>query len=322
METKTTFTLRPPADDDLPRLVEIVSDAARRRGLEPTVTEDELRVEWTRPGFDRERHERVAEVDGLIVGRAGVGLSEVAVSGQAYGGGVVEPEYRGRGIGTALLRWAVDAACREPAATEFRTSVNGREPESVGLVESMGFEYIRTFYRMLHRDPASVEAAQFPDGVRVDDSLRGEALLDALVAAHDASFIDHWNFHPAPREQFAHVFSYDGVEGELAFVAFGPQGDVAGYNWCFLDRGPGVLRGVVGQLGTSRPYRGIGLGRALLRHGVRALAARGATEVELGVDAENPSGALGLYERTGFERVAEDPVYRLPLRPARTAPDP
>jgi mycothiol synthase len=46
--------------------------------------------------------------------------------------------------------------------------------------------------------------------------------------------------------------------------------------------------------------RGAGLGRALLQHAFQAYEARGATHVGLKVDAANPTGALQLYERTGF----------------------
>ena len=49
-----------------------------------------------------------------------------------------------------------------------------------------------------------------------------------------------------------------------------------------------------------RPWRRRGLGLALLLHSFRDFAARGATRVGLGVDAENTTGAVGLYERAGM----------------------
>jgi mycothiol synthase len=44
---------------------------------------------------------------------------------------------------------------------------------------------------------------------------------------------------------------------------------------------------------------------------VRALAARGVVEVRLGVDTQNPSGAVRLYEANGFEQTQEGRVYRI-----------
>ena len=54
------------------------------------------------------------------------------------------------------------------------------------------------------------------------------------------------------------------------------------------------------DLAVRVDQRGAGLGKALLHHGFREYAARGATRVGLKVDAENPTGAPQLYERVGF----------------------
>ena len=37
------------------------------------------------------------------------------------------------------------------------------------------------------------------------------------------------------------------------------------------------------------------------------------TEATLGVDTENPSGALRVYESCGFRSVSRETVYRKPL---------
>jgi ribosomal protein S18 acetylase RimI-like enzyme len=42
------------------------------------------------------------------------------------------------------------------------------------------------------------------------------------------------------------------------------------------------------------------LGRALLLHSFHELRARGRAKVDLGVDGENTTGAVGLYERAGM----------------------
>ncbi len=46
--------------------------------------------------------------------------------------------------------------------------------------------------------------------------------------------------------------------------------------------------------------RGAGLGKSLVRHGLRAYAERGVERVGLKVDAANPTGATELYAREGF----------------------
>ena len=46
---------------------------------------------------------------------------------------------------------------------------------------------------------------------------------------------------------------------------------------------------------------------------IEALRDRGMTEAALGVDAENPTGALGLYEHCGFEVEVQLTMYRKPF---------
>lgn len=56
----------------------------------------------------------------------------------------------------------------------------------------------------------------------------------------------------------------------------------------------------VEDLSVRRPWRARGLGLALLLDVLRLLAARGYAFVRLFVDAQNASGALGLYLKAGM----------------------
>ncbi|NES22531.1 MAG: GNAT family N-acetyltransferase [Symploca sp. SIO3E6] len=61
--------------------------------------------------------------------------------------------------------------------------------------------------------------------------------------------------------------------------------------------------GWIDALGTRRGFRKRGLGRAMLLAGMQRLQAAGVDTVRLGVDSENPSGALRLYKSVGFRKV-------------------
>ena len=61
---------------------------------------------------------------------------------------------------------------------------------------------------------------------------------------------------------------------------------------------PGL--GWVRILGVLPEYRQLGLGQALLRHTFAEFERRGFDAVGLGVDAENPTGAVRVYERAGM----------------------
>ena len=64
------------------------------------------------------------------------------------------------------------------------------------------------------------------------------------------------------------------------------------------DNEPGLAW--VRILGVLPKFRQRGLAQALLRHTFAEYAGRGLERVGLGVDAENPTGAVRVYERAGM----------------------
>ena len=73
------------------------------------------------------------------------------------------------------------------------------------------------------------------------------------------------------------------------------------------------LRGYTENISVRRPWRRRGLARALIAASFPLLRARGMTEAALGVDTENLSGALRVYESCGFQSVSRETLYRKPL---------
>jgi len=306
-----SFTLRAPRDQDLDALVALVRASEAENGDGATTSPDDILNEWGFPRFDRDRHQRVVEADGRLIAWVDLWVRE----GEAHAGGWVRTEHRGRGIGTALIDWSIEAARVEPDVLQMFTGSNIRREDAIALIEGYGgFEYARSFFQMIHRSPGDASAPDWPEGVALA-RLDGEELARASVEAHDGSFIDHWNYHPVPIEDYVHWLRHPDTDPDMWFIARADDGAVAGFCLCFVERAAETGRriGWVAQLGTTRPFRRIGLGRALLRHGLRVLAERGVDEVRLGVDAENLSGALGFYTRAGFEVMRESRVYRLKL---------
>ncbi|HEY5496272.1 MAG TPA: GNAT family N-acetyltransferase, partial [Candidatus Limnocylindrales bacterium] len=56
-----------------------------------------------------------------------------------------------------------------------------------------------------------------------------------------------------------------------------------------------------------------GVASALISRALRALRDRGMTQAALGVDAQNETGALRLYQRMGFREAARETEWRRPL---------
>jgi GNAT superfamily N-acetyltransferase len=93
-------------------------------------------------------------------------------------------------------------------------------------------------------------------------------------------------------------------------------GGVLGWIDAELNEELGVKRGFTEGIFTRRPWRGRGVAGALIVRNLRLLRERGMTEAALGVDAENPSGALRLYERFGFREHDRSALMRKPVETA------
>jgi ribosomal protein S18 acetylase RimI-like enzyme len=72
----------------------------------------------------------------------------------------------------------------------------------------------------------------------------------------------------------------------------------------------GVRRGWLERISVRRPWRKRGLATALIVSALEGLRDRGMTDAMLGVDAENVTGALGLYEKLGFRVKDRSTNYR------------
>ena len=65
----------------------------------------------------------------------------------------------------------------------------------------------------------------------------------------------------------------------------------------------------MGILGVLKPWRNRGIGRALLLHAFAEFRRRGLAKGSLGVDAENISGAVRLYESAGMRVTHRFDIY-------------
>jgi mycothiol synthase len=283
----------------------------------PTNLRDDLEIS---SGVDPATDVVVAEIDGRMVGVADV--KRVMRDGVAVYelGGNVHPDLRRRGLGRALLREnlrrADERADGEPEgqAAEARAYAEETEAGHRALLEDHGFAAIRWYFVMRRPNLVDIPDAPLPDGLelRTVTPDQHRAIFDAEVEA----FRDHWSSREQTDEDFQLTFSREELDTDLWVVAW--DGDqVAGIvqNWIWAEENAtlGVARGWLEHISVRRPWRRRGLGRAITAESLRRLAAAGMTDAMLGVDAENPTGALGLYEGLGFELDHRAAAYRRAL---------
>lgn len=236
--------------------------------------------------------------------------------------GYVAPGWRRRGIGRELLRRG-ERRLRQVAAghpTDVQRFVGtfcaARRAGKAALFASEGYQTIRHFYTMLRTGLDDLPGAPLPTGFELRPA-RSEQWR-AIWEANEEAFRDHWGNRPATDEDFERLLADADFDPSLWQVAWHTASNqVAGVAINSIPASQNSAhqrqRGVVENLSVHRPWRKHGLGRALLVASLRALRAHGQTEVMLGVDAENISGALRLYEAVGFTQIDHGMVFTKPM---------
>jgi mycothiol synthase len=225
-----------------------------------------------------------------------------------------------------LLSWAEQRALRAlpnvPDGLRFAPRVGTfREAEKPKrLFDDMGYDYIRSSYQMLIEMDALVPEPVWAEGI-VLRTFNQETDSEAVYRAVDASFQDHFGHVDQPFEvgfeRFKHfVLNAAEFDPTLLFLAVDvSSGEIAGINICRPHSYDDPEMGWVGTLGVRRPWRKRGIGLALLRHSFNEFYRRGKRKVGLGVDAQNLTGALRLYENAGMRVQQAFDQYEKELRP-------
>ena len=230
----------------------------------------------------------------------------------------VDPAWQRQGIGTAMLRTleariAQVAAADPVARAAIHAEADGGNVGQRALLEQAGYTPVRYEYVMVRPDLDDQDDAPLPPDLEIR-KVRPEHLR-AIWDAHQEAFEDHWGASQRSEEDWLEFSSNPHLDPSLWRIAW--DGDqVAGQVRSFINaeenRRYGHRRGWVEHISVRRPWRRRGVARALIAASFPLLRARGMTEGALHVDAENPSGALLLYESMGFREVSRDTVYRKP----------
>jgi ribosomal protein S18 acetylase RimI-like enzyme len=190
--------------------------------------------------------------------------------------------------GPAVAGALLDAVSRRGGALE--TIVPAAAEDLVGLYRGRGWTQTREVVRMQAGVADPPGGPQWPPGVRVrtyseEDAAAVHALLEAAFAGSAEEVAPFARWHP----WMTNDPSFDADVWFLAEV----DGLLAGVCLCWRE-------GWVKDLAVVPGFRGRGLGEALLRHALTVFHDRGLATVGLKVDADNPTGAVRLYERVGM----------------------
>ena len=232
----------------------------------------------------------------------------------------VDPDWTRRGVGGALLatleaRAAGMAADVPGAAHVLQGEAEDAAIGHTALLISAGYQPIRYSYTMRRPNLDDQFDAPLPAGLEIRD-VEPEHLR-AIWESEIEAVRDLWGA-TEPTEAAYQFFLTEASPEETALWRVAWDGDqIAGQVRSFIseegNRRDGVKVGWVERIMVRRPWRHRGVARALMAASFPLLRARGMTEGMLGVDTENPSGALRVYESMGFVPVSRGTTYRKPL---------
>lgn len=316
------WTSRPfqgPADFD--RMVKVVYASQTADGLEQGHTAEQLAAFYsTFKNFDLSADLVLVERDGELGAYAGTRWW------QEQNGTflhvlwlTVAPEARGQGLEPQLLRFVQErarlAAAAHPEGPAFLNSFIG---ESQGwlsdLLTDAGYAPVRYFYEMIRPNLNDLPAAELPPGLEVRPVTPDH--YHKIWRANTEAFADHWGEQVQDEADYQRWLKLPNFNPALWQVAW--EGDeVAGMVLNFVNANENLeyarKRGHTEDIGVRKPWRGRGLARALLIRSLHMFQDMGFDSTTLDVDAENPTGALRLYESVGYLTQRTMIAYRKPL---------
>lgn len=226
---------------------------------------------------------------------------------RVFAAGKVDPEVCGTGIGRHLLAWQIERAAEllrrcDPSLPWFVRTYEWEWIESAHhLYARMGMIPVRWFEELVRplAEPLEVSAPGDVEILAWED-----ADPEEIRQVSNAAFADHWGSTPRDPAAWHHVVVGSGMRPDLSWVAVA-DGRVVGI--CLNAHYPadeevtGRVDGWVEHLGVLQEWRRRGVAAALIARSLQSFREQGFSHAMLGVDADNPTGASGLYRRLGFE---------------------
>jgi mycothiol synthase len=304
-EPPAGYAVRAATLEDAHALAELLNACTMAEAGVAWTSEPEMREDLGAPGFDLDNDTAlVLDQDGRLV--AGLVLypdGEPVADVLALG--LVRPDAWGRGLGTFVTilgeRRARNTMALVPATGRF--TVHGSRflsnDDAARLFQDLGYTCTRTWWRMTIDLDDEIPTVSLPPGVALVPFVPERDSREVFDALREA-FRDHWGEGMRGFDDWIHRVS--GVEGSSTRFVLAPrEGDqIAGALVGRAGTGDDPSAGVVEELGVRRPWRGRGLGLALLRMALAEFRRRGLERARLTVDSESPTGASRLYERAGM----------------------
>ncbi len=267
---------------------------------------------------------RIGEVAGRPVAYVRVEWRDENRGDRVFGSALFRTPDAPAGTFAAILDWSLARhrtnATRVPPGDRravVGTSTSGDDAEAAAVLEARGFSPVRYGFEMRRPTLDDITDLPLPDGIEVRPFEPGH--LRAIFEAEVDAFAGHWGAgtddgSDARWQEFQEdPFNRDTALWQIAWAGDEIVGMVRPFINAEENSRYGVRRGWCENISTRAAWRGKGVASALICRALQALRERGMTEAALGVDAQNETGALRLYQKMGFRDVFREVDWRRPL---------
>jgi mycothiol synthase len=308
--------------EDYPGMVEVIRRCMEADQVKRAITEEDLDTFFKHLNHcDPYEDMLLVEKDGELVAYLRLEWQELSQGQRVYKHIMnIAPEVREIELGIALLNYAeshleqIAYEHPEDSPKFFEMSVNENEIDKQDILESAGYKPDRYFFSMVRDLTPPLPKASMPDGLQIrpvpQDGYR--KVWDALGEA----FRDHWGHREQTEEDYQGWINSRLFQPELWKVAWDKE-QVVGTVLNFIDEVENMTfkrqRGYTEDICVRRPWRRRGVARSLLVESMAELRKLGMRESALGVDTQNPNGALRLYLGVGYHRERCSIIYRKPF---------
>lgn len=253
---------------------------------------------WLRDPDLKQEHLCVLEDDGRIIGYCDV----------APRGDVLFIDLAAPGRWSELLEWAEEHVPALGLKTASLFVPYAHELQDIAVAR--GYEKRRDSLTM---EIAFDEPPQDGDFGELELRTYRDEDHDVAIAALNEAFAEDPFWQEVTRARFKERFlGQHTFDPTLWFLAW--DGDeLAGFALDYPEFGADAGLGHVNWLGVRKPWRRRGLAEALLRRSFAELYARGRQRIVLGVDAQNVTGALRVYERVGMHATRRFGIWQKDL---------
>ena len=311
------FQLRPATHADLPEIAALLSEGFSFDGHVVVQTAEELAEEFDGTYCSLEHDVLIAEHASQIIGVGyTIYLPSETKEERCYIIGTTKPEFRGIGVGTAVLQWATEhgesllRSTNRTIPKYLRSDMSTTNTTAGELFHSFNMNAVRWNEDLIIDLNDSPDVLVSPGySVIPWDSARDEEAR----TVKNLAFMDHWGSTPTNEEGWEQLVHGSTAKLDQSFFALDQNEKIIGlllsHRYESDDELLGKRIGWIDKLATLSEHRGKAVGKSLITHALSAYRRDGLTHAALDVDTENPTGAYGLYTAVGFSTFRGSVTY-------------